>query len=435
MTSPAFDSRHPDFDTAAEPLVPAKSENDNEASTGATDSSQSDNAKRNQTTPKRGVLATLWYAYRVHEGEQLSAEDSASTIFRFFRSDHVVDLKLFFKLAFYLFLTVICVGTLYAVAKPAIHLLSHPMAGAVYYGGRRAFILHFLTVSTSDVLPALAAFVAPAITICGGIMAWTYLSAATRLGVVDLFGCEIRTLCRVSTAFDIGKIYVARYDGNAIDNQPTQSGGFKSEEEYFPVFSSNSHDLEALEATVVGYITEFYTYMKTFRDLQRKLQETHAPEETKWLTANSLFVLFLGFESARKAIKELIEFEPTQAENILIILLTELTCYPFLCRRFVQDELRLSRLTLRLGAYDREVRELIATVDAHGNDADWAAAKRTLPELIERYNDMLKTLTKVGVEEAQFIPPLIGRRTRKSEAATLPVQTGSENQPVAVAAT
>lgn len=245
-------------------------------------------------------------------------------------------------------------------------------------------------------------------------MAWTYLSAATRLGVVDLFGCEIRTLCRVSTAFDIGRIYVAKYDGKVTDDRPTQSSGFKSEEDYFPVFGSNSHDLEALEATVVGYITEFYTYMKTFRDLQRKLlEDNNSAQERKWLTANSIYVLYLGFESARKAINELVEFEPTQAENILVVFLTELVCYPFLCRLFINDELRLSRLLLRLDEYQKKVRELVAIVDAHKDDADWAAARRTLPELIERYNDMLKVLTDSNIQAAASMKPLDERRPRR----------------------
>lgn len=417
---------HP-FDPSAEPFVSPHSENDNEPTAGAS-------GKLNAEESQRGPLKTLWQAYRVREDEHLSATDSASTVFRFFRSDHVIDLNRFFKLALYIFLALIVIGTLYAIAKPAIHLASHSTPGSIYYHGRRAFVFHIFLVSMTDVLPTIITFVAPAITICGGIMAWTYLSAATRLGVVDLFGCEIRTLCRVSTAFDIGKLYVARYDGKVIDNQPPQSNGFKSEEEYFPIFSSNSHDLESLEATVVGYITEFYTYIKTFRDLQRKLLEVNSAQERKWLTGNSIYVLYLGFESGRKAINELIEFEPAQAENILVVLLTELVCYPFLCRLFKDDELRLSRLTLRLSDYDKEVRELVATVDAYGDDPDWAPAKRTLPELIERYNDMVAILKEIKVAEAQSMPPLDERRPRKSDGATIAVQSSSQIQPVAVAA-
>ncbi len=42
-----------------------------------------------------------------------------------------------------------------------------------------------------------------------------------------------------------------------------------SQEHHFPIFDNNSSDLESLEALLVGYITEYYTYMKTVRDLQR----------------------------------------------------------------------------------------------------------------------------------------------------------------------
>lgn len=412
-----------------------------------------------RTTDYIGHLArTLRRAARAPDN-QLTAAEASSTLFRFFRSNHVADLQLIAVSAAFVFLMhclfvlvfVVLLGPVYHFVTHLLvhllHLFEHPLPAAASDGAIAARLWHGIEVLLgmfdrsvnvlgSHILPALTTYIGPAIPICGGVIAWAYLSAATRLGVVDLFACEIRTLCRVSTAFDIGKVYVARYEGRVIDNQPTQSGGFKSEEDYFPVFTSNSHDLEALEATVVGNITEFYTYMKAVRDLQRKLAETNTPEATKPIIANIIFVLFLGFESARNAVKELIEFEPTQAENILIILLTELVCYPFLCRHFKQDELRLSRLTLRLDDYDKEVCGLIATVDAHGDDdADWTPAKRTLPELIERYNDMLKTLEEVGVKQAVSMPLLKERRPRRLDGAILPVQNGSENQPVAIAAT
>jgi hypothetical protein len=404
------------------------------------------------------LLRTLRRAARTPDSD-LTAGEAASTLFRFFRSNHVADLNLIATLAALVFLIhclfvlvfVVLLGPVYHLFRHiflhARHLFEHQLPGTAREAlsvaqtgiGHTIVVLaqmldRAIDVTASQILPALTTYIGPAIPVCGGVIAWAYLSAATRLGVVDLFACEIRTLCRVSTAFDIGKTYIGRYEGKAIDNQPTQSGGFKSEEDYFPVFTNNSHDLEALEATVVGNITEFYTYMKALRDLQRKLLETRSLEEAKPLTADSLFVLFLGFESARNAIKELIEFEPTQAENVLIILLTELVCYPFLCCHFKDDELRLSRLLLRLDDYKNEVRELLDTVDAHGDDPDWAPAKRTLPEFIERFNDMLTALKNIGVEQAKLIPLLEERRPRKSEREALTVQPGSVNQPVATAA-
>jgi hypothetical protein len=60
-----------------------------------------------------------------------------------------------------------------------------------------------------------------------------------------------------------------------------------------------------------------------------------------------IYVIFLGYESARKAIKELIEYEPTKAENMMMILLTELECYTFLCDHYQNDTLRFERLAFR----------------------------------------------------------------------------------------
>ena len=136
----------------------------------------------------------------------------------------------------------------------------------------------------------LSKYVGPAITIYGAIVAWAYLSASKRLGIIDLFACEIKTLCRVGTIFDVGKRYVAMYQ-NRLDIAENRAGtggvpavaqsppvpmtdellsrSSVSQEHYFPIFDNNSSDLESLEALLVGYITEYYTYMKTVRDLQR----------------------------------------------------------------------------------------------------------------------------------------------------------------------
>jgi len=68
-------------------------------------------------------------------------------------------------------------------------------------------------------------------------MGWAYQSASKRLGIVDLFACEIGTLCRVGTIFDIGKRYVDAYFA-APSDKPPSCASFVSKEEYFPVFAS-----------------------------------------------------------------------------------------------------------------------------------------------------------------------------------------------------
>jgi len=116
-----------------------------------------------------------------------------------------------------------------------------------------------------------------------------------------------------------------------------------SQEHHFPIFDNNSSDLESLEALLVGYITEYYTYMKAVRDLQRVFASIDVPQAAKsgagapygsakvdaWheTVADIIYVLFLGYESARNAIADMIEFQPTRDENIIVILMTELVCF------------------------------------------------------------------------------------------------------------
>jgi hypothetical protein len=298
----------------------------------------------------------------------LTAEESASTLFRFFRSKHVVDLKLIFTLA--LFVLAAHIGTV------------------MYY---RFALQHKVGVIS---------YIAPAVPIYTAIVAWAYLSAAKRLGVVDLFACEISTLCRVGTIFDMGKGYVEMYRRGAVaDKRSTSSSAYVSQEDYFPIFDKNSDDLQALEALVVSNITEFYTYMKAARDSQRNLAATAPPEAAipveksqadPWhaALANVIYMVFIGYESGRKAVKDLIEFEPTEAENTIVILLTELPCYCFLCEYFMHDELRFNRLKLRESYYKKEVPELYRMVVSHGDDEEfWVPAKRTALELVKRYKE------------------------------------------------
>ena len=388
--------------------------------------------------------------------EKLSAEESASTLFRFFRSDHVIDLRLIarlalFALAFYFIALLVFGGTTISSLwdlgtssiiwirgtsanyyLPAfviyIALLGWPLRTAERRLGvadlwsitgftALAFMAYVvIVVVVSEIYPpspdsqlgssptttavppndfahTLATYFGPAIPVCGAVVAWAYLSATKRLGVVDLFACEIRTLCRVGTVFDIGTVYVDLYNKTANAEKPLverHSSG-ESKEEYFPVFSDNSRDLEALEATVVGNITEFYTYMKAARDLQRKLENEPA-KFAKPILENLIYVLFLGYESARKAIMDLIEFQPARAENIIVVLLTELPCYAFLRHHFKDKEeskLRWERLQLRETDYMDEVTNLALQVSRHANERDWIAAEKSMPELGKRYKAAL----------------------------------------------
>ena len=60
-----------------------------------------------------------------------------------------------------------------------------------------------------------------------------------------------------------------------------------------------------------------------------------------------MYMQFLAFESARKAVRDLIEFEPNNAENKITIFISELPLYGFLLKHFQKGDLRHARLKLR----------------------------------------------------------------------------------------
>src|SRR5271155_4572263 len=45
---------------------------------------------------------------------------------------------------------------------------------------------------------SIGAFITPVLTVFGAVLAWAYQVGSARLGVVDLFACEISPLCRVA---------------------------------------------------------------------------------------------------------------------------------------------------------------------------------------------------------------------------------------------
>ena len=356
-------------------------------------------------TVSRLSLVTLWRALVVRKDEKLDAGDAASTLFRLFRSKHVRDLKLIFHVAF----IVLIVCAVFAACW-FIGLFQHPAQPAVAHAADAIAHSGANGATASKDPPTPLALLSSIATVSCAIMAWAYLTASKRLGVVDLFACEIATLCRVGTIFNVGEQRVEtwkRIEGrSAVDPpvrsirshrpQSSRSGNYVSQEDYFPIFDNNSQDLQTLEALVVGRITEFYTYMKATRDSQRKLAQATTVEEAKDAAANIVYMLFLGYESARKAIADLVEFQPTRAENTIVILLTELFCYSFLCEHFKHDDLRFKRLELREADYRVVVPNLINVVEESykANPKYWAPAEQTIPEMQRLYDQALKTLVR-----------------------------------------
>jgi hypothetical protein len=352
-----------------------------------------------------------WSLYRALFAPEadLTAEDSSSTFFRFFRSKHVADLRTIVALAL-LMLAVhaFFVGlfaaedvhdqsTSQAVTLPTQDHLSITVAPEskpkpTTFQGKALEFFEFFSKYFGAALP-----------IYGAIVAWAYLTASSRLGIVDLFASEISTLCRVGTIFEIGKSSI-KYVDFKMGAEGGKPDSYTGKEEYFPVFDQGAHDLQVLEASVVERITEFYTYMKGMRDARRKLSEigpqstTALPEtdQQPWKTTalNVIFLLYLAYESGRLAVDKLVEFQPSKAERTIVMLLTELTCYHFLirffCEHFGESDLRYIRLKLREPDYKETAPEVYRNVvDGYQrNKKDWIRAKNTLPALETLYKDV-----------------------------------------------
>ena len=142
---------------------------------------------------------------------------------------------------------------------------------------------------------------------------------------------------------------------------------------------------------VVLNITAFYTYWKATRDAFRKLAKTEATTvvsastpSDEWHRAmgNVLYMQFLSFESARRAVRDLVEFEPNNAENTIMILLSELPLWRSLLKRFPQDDVRHTRLELRRSRYQDIVPQVYyLTQYQHAKYNDPITVRKQFPHL------------------------------------------------------
>lgn len=343
----------------------------------------------------------------------LQTDDPAATINRLFCSEHVADLRLIVAFALVAVYLVLILGL-------PLSLESALRQWSTLPADMRWKWVHI----SSMTLASFLAFFTPVLAVLGAVLAWAYQAGSARLGIVDLFACEIGTLCRVLTVVDTVSRYVHRFDqGPRIESIGlTQPHQYTSQENYFPVYENNTKDLQTLEAKVVINITAFYTYMKAVRDSQRALADIAVhPVETKpptekgsvlWphqeATRNLIYMLFLGLESARKAVADLIEFEPENAENTIVILISELEAYRFLCSQFTDEQdIRHQRLAMRACSYRQLVPKLChlvesrriaektrdeASADKFPASSQWEPALRLVPELQKKYKALMEPL-------------------------------------------
>jgi len=344
----------------------------------------------------------------------------AATVDRLFDSHHLEDLRLISAVAFMAVCWVLFLGLPLVIESAVMSLWPtfHDHASIWFW-------LRFIFLGAGNFL----SFFGPVLAIFGAVLAWIYQVGSARLGVVDLFACEISTLCRVATVVETARRYVDNFDSgpppdvSRISRPPISANQFTSQKSYFPVFENNTRDLQTLEARVVVNITAFYTYMKAVRDSLRALSEiTPQPAESQpassespvrgpWHDAmlNVIFMLYLGLESARLAVDDLVEYEPEKAERTVVILISELEAYRLLARKYPdKEDMHHERLMLREPIYRNLVPALTRSVEAGRSavkmcqaesDAEvalrislWEPAGRLLPELHRRYDAVAKLI-------------------------------------------
>ncbi len=309
--------------------------------------------------------------------------DEQATINRLFSSQHVRDIQVIVANAVLIFVPILF--TCFLVSMDAV--LAAGPAGWTY---------HFWFAGLGKLLPVFG----PALAVFGAVLTWAYQVGSARLGVVDLFACEITTLCRVAFVSDTVDRLIDRFN-QGPPRAPAGASGmpairqFTSQEDYFPVFEANARDLQTLEARVVIQITAFYTYMKAVRDSMRTLSEVGAQGAWEAAAGDVIYMMFLGLESARLAITRLDEFEAESAERRLLILIGELQAYGFLCRHFDVSDRRYKRLEMRKADYEKLVPQLRGSVEkglaekteSHSSRKIWKQASTLLDTLDKRFQD------------------------------------------------
>jgi hypothetical protein len=337
---------------------------------------------------------------------QLRQGQESSTFERLSASRHIADLRLIFSVTVIFMIAASVLALMFCFE---LRVMSNWTDIQSSHSGWIWARLAFSSIADAGV------FIGAIGAVGCGVLAWTYQTGSARLGVVDLFACEIATLCRVAAVSDMVQRYIDlfrtgpetalphRIDGD----MPTNGGRFTSQESYFPVFDASVKDLQQLEADVVDNVTAFYTYMKTMRDSLRKLADiypsptaSHRGDEWHRAICNVIYMQFLRLESGRKAIKQLVEYEPTQAEDTFTILLSELVAYGFLREQFKGD-LRHRLLRSREEKYRQEVPDLYLMVKA-STGPKWDRAKEAAAEVMKRHAEIFSADVPLPKRVSEF---------------------------------
>jgi len=336
-----------------------------------------------QIQPKIADHALKFIAHR------LRTMDPRATLNRLFSSIHVKDLQLIIALAFIAVVLVFVVGLVLSIEDAIMSPNTGEDSSHIAFAAVRSFLSVF----------------GPVLCVFGAVFAWCYQIGSARLGVVDLFACEISTLCRVFAVCDTVNRYVDKFGkGPATTNWAASlrdvkvgapADHFTSQENYFPVFENNARDLQALEFGTVINITAFYTYVKAVRDTMRQLADIgpHCWYDTM---LNIIYMMFLSLESARKAIDDLIEYGPEEKVRIIEILISELEAYDFLRKTLAHDQVRYQLIMMRQPYYRELVPKIWREIESPSRESagawQWERARRLLPKLEKRFNEAMAAI-------------------------------------------
>ena len=364
--------------------------------------------------------------------------DETDTVDRLFVTKHVNDLRMIVAAAF------IGLGVVFVVAQVSgwcIYVFDWDL---VKDSNPNQIVMQRAVAGCGAFLRIFA----PSLALFGVILAWAYQRGSNRLGIVDLFACEIDTLCRVVTVIDMVRQLAQCRSEKAVPAH------FNSQENYFPILDGNSSDLQSLEASVVVNITAFYTFMKTVRDKFRNGGDVNSEEQREDLRTNLIYMLYLGLESGRKAMRDLVEFEPACTERTMVILLSELTAYHFLRQRYRNpEEVHYSRLVLRAPGYKRLMEGLDEALEPHrrtlghvvgasgtarlpNREVEWSRALLLWSELKARFDkleaEFPMACTVEGGRIAAVVPPSLAKGPKADDPPPVsrPRETLSERTSV-----
>jgi hypothetical protein len=116
------------------------------------------------------------------------------------------------------------------------------------------------------------------------------------------------------------------------------------------------------------------------------MKNGHVQRQETW--RNLIYMQFLAYETARKSVDDLMEYEPTHVENTVMILLSEVPAYRFLLKTF-RDDFRHGRLKLRYREYGKAANDLRNKIISRDCNEEWNKTIELWPELRRRYKQCL----------------------------------------------